>query len=286
MVRFLSLALFFIVISGSLGSNEYLYKRGFLYSQNQPYYVPSTYDKIGDNLWVDKSQRVTFSDDKHCLIIGFCVDIQKPELTMESIANELAKALEDSEEQFREIEQFLCGRYVIFYKTKDNIDLLATDATGLRPVFHDKQASLITSHAKLLAINIQKKDISRDQRILYFDEQDPCRRTQFEGVYQLNPNTSLELGSGKMHRIFPYQNVGSISKHEIVQHLVSMVGGAIKGLIQNQAKPLLLSLTAGYDSRATLSIMLLNNIKPDLCFTYIRPNNPKHYHHQQDPNRD
>lgn len=260
-----------------LCANEYLYKRGFLYCKEAPYYIPPYYEKVDDSLWIDRSQTVIFSEDRCCCLIGFCVDIRSHTSPLTTIINELANALKDSEESFYEYGEYLCGRYVIFYKLKDGSYRIITDATGFRPVFHNANATIITSHAKLAAVNVLKQDILNDKRVTYFNETDLTRETQFSGVFQLNPNSSLKLNSGRIDRFFPRKNVTSLSKEEMVNQFVSWVGMSLKGLVHNQQKPLLLSLTGGFDSRATLSIMLLNNIKPHACFTFLKLNTPGYY---------
>ena len=252
--------------------NEYLYTKGFLLATENPAYIPKQYKRVDSCLWVDESQRITLSDNAQCCIIGFCVDIRAAESNLQVIANRLAEALFVSETEFHREGDFLCGRYVIIYKTKDGARHVVTDASGFRPVFHDGKGKIVASHAKLVAVNIKSHTLM-DNRVQYYDESDPTRSTQYEGVFQLNPNKSLEFGSGQMERFFPYENRKSLSKQEMVAQLTDMISMAMKGLVQNQTKPILLSLTAGSDSRTTLSIMLCAGIKPELTFTYVKPGN-------------
>ena len=252
--------------------NEHLYTRGFLLASENPAYIPEQYKRVDNSLWVDKSQLVTFSDNDQCCIIGFCVDIRSPEANVLAIANNLDRALSVSETEFHREGDFLCGRYVIVYKTNDGVRHVVTDAAGFLPVFHDEKGRIVASHARLIAVNIKSR-ASRGNRVQYYDENDPTRSTQYKGVFQLNPNKSLEFGSGQMVRFFPYEKRKSLSKQEMVTHLTDMIRMAIKGLVQNQSKPILLSLTAGSDSRTTLSIMLCARIKPELTFTYVKPGN-------------
>jgi hypothetical protein len=253
-------------------SNELLYTKGFLLATDKPAIIPEHYRQVDSSLWVDDSQLVTLSQNGQCCIIGFCVDIRFPEANLHIIANQLERALALSESDFHREGDYLCGRYVIVYKTKEGARHVVTDASGFRPVFHDAQATVIASHSKLVAINIKSR-VSRDLRVLYYDENDPTRSTQYKGVFQLNPNKSLELSTGHMERFFPYGCRDSLSKQEMANQLTNMVGMALKGLILNQSKPILLSLTGGADSRTTLSIMLLTGIKPELTFTYVKPGN-------------
>jgi hypothetical protein len=253
--------------------NEYLYTRGFLLATKKPAFIPSHYRQADDSLWVDKSQLVTYSDDAQCCLIGFCVDIRSPESNPHTIANQLARALSLSERDFHRSGDYLCGRYVIVYRTKDGARRVVTDATGFRPVFHDAKATVVASHARLVATNLSNSPRVRPRRVAYYNEKDPSRSTQYPGVFQLNPNKSLELSTGHMERFFPYECRSSVSKQAMVDQLVDMVGSALKGLVRNQPKPILLSLTAGADSRTTLSIMVQNGIRPNRTFTYVKPGN-------------
>jgi hypothetical protein len=120
-------------IHASIGAIQHLYTRGFLFSTSRPAYIPENYRQITESLWVDSAQQLTFSKDKQCCLIGFCVDIRKPKSSVQTLVH--------PEAAFHRYGGFLCGRYVIFYTLPHGSCRLVTDATGFRHVFHDAAAS-------------------------------------------------------------------------------------------------------------------------------------------------
>lgn len=252
-----------------LSANPYLYPLGFFYSEStsRPFYVPSHYKEVNPHLWVDKNQEITFSDNQSVCLIGFCIDLKNPSFNRKTIVNELERELCVSEERFHQYGDFLCGRYVCFYKEKNGSCKVVTDATAMRPVFYDRSAKMLASHAHLLAINLFQKQTAF-KRIFYSHSDFPGDKTPFAGISLLIPNRSLEIGSGKTERFFPRGPRLSLSKEQVVSQLITYVGAALKSVQNNQKKRLLLALTKGFDSRTTLGIMLLNNMKPDACYTY------------------
>lgn len=260
-----------LVITANLFTNPLVYKRGFIFSLDSPRVIPESYQQINEHLWVEKSLMVTISADENCILLGFCVDIEEPHKSLQSIADQLSTELKNSEKSFFKYSYNLCGRYAILYSLLDQNKKIITDAVGFRPVYHNASGSLITSHARLLAVNLGIQEIPLDIRQLDKSLL-PQRTTQFEGVFHLNPNEYLVIGSGKTVRFFPQEALAPISKKEVLSQLSYYVSNAIMGLLSNQEKPVLFSLTGGADSRATLAIIRQYNLNIDQSYTYIKPN--------------
>ena len=265
-----------VVISFSLlfifpvQTNSLMYRDGFIYSHTgeKPFYIPEHYQQITEKLWVDKHQTVTISKDKSVYLMGFAVDIINPNLSLQNTVNRLSENLLKSENLFYDYETNLSGRYICLYKNTKQQWNIITDPNAMRPVFYTNNATILTGHAHLLALNLKKQDFTFERKQFRFDII-PANKTPFDNVFQLLPNHTLSIGAGTLKRFFPRKNRQQIKKQEAIDFLISSISNAIKGVVIQQ-KNLLLSLTAGYDSRTTLSIMLLNNIKPDACYTYFK----------------
>lgn len=251
-------------------TNIKYFNRGFLYAKQKPTFIPSHYNQINDNLWLCKEINHAFSLNNRICIFGLVTDVRNEKLSINIIANNLAKELDKSEEKFHIEGDFLCGRYVIIYKNKNNKEKIITDAAGMRPIYHSKTAHIITGHAKLLADNISKK-IGNIKMSVYAGGCSIGRTTPYPNVYLLIPNNSLEIDTGIINRFFPRKPFEKMNVETATNFVEKCVINAIKGITMYN-KPLLISLTAGIDSRSTLSIS--TNIKhPIACFTYNVPNN-------------
>ncbi len=265
-----------LALSCSIFSNELLYKRGFLYSETDPYYLPSHYTKIREHLWVDKDLLTNISTNGSCVLLGFCVDVDSPYTKPNQIVENLSKKLLHSETAFFDYSDQLSGRFIIIYNDKSNKIKFLTDAIGFRPVYYSSENTMLAGHAKLLAINIHKEQFKNDIRQKRITSL-TCKIaiTQFSSVFQLDPCYNYELFTGKKKLIFPRGPNTPIKFSESVKEFERLISNALIGLTHNQNKPILFSLTAGKDSQTTLEILLRNNLlrKINQCYSY-RYDNP------------
>ncbi len=250
-------------MSDSYYSKPEYFNRGFLYAKEKPIFIPNHYNQINDNLWVSNEIEFAISSNQAVTIFGLVVDVRNDKLTITEIANNLARELNVSEEKFHIEGDFLCGRYAIIYKNNNKIKIV-TDATGMRTVYHSKNGDIIASHAKLLADNINKKIVEKKVSI-YRGAGTVGRNTPYPNVYLLISNTSLEIGTGDINRFYPRKSFTPMSIDNATNLVEKYVTAAISGV--GLRKPLLISITAGIDSRSTLSISTKTK-HPITYFTY------------------
>lgn len=246
-------------------TSELVYKRGFLYSCLDSKIIPPHYHQINSNLWVDQDVEVAISSDQSVIIFGLVVDIRDERSSLKTIANNLAQALSISEIFFHKEGDFLCGRYSIIYNC-DGVTKIVTDATGMRAIYHSKNANVVAGHAKLVADNLANREVESKRNEFGYSGS-LGRLTPYEGVFILIPNTALNLYSGNIKRFYPYGPLTTLSIKDGAQQMSSFVTTALKGL-ELKNDNLILSITAGVDSRCTLAYIRRLYQQVPQCFTY------------------
>lgn len=148
----------------------------------------------------------------------------------------------------------LSGRYVVIAQTS-NETTLQTDATGMRSAFYAKTGGVVSSHAALTARLSDQSDPSSFGGPRWFREAQapyhPGRATEYSGVYMLTPNTELTLESGKVSRVGPHPRGPLRSAEDIAAEVLPLMQRQLSALVEQA--PILVSLTAGLDSRITLA---------------------------------
>ena len=180
------------------------------------------------------------------------------------ICKELLQLLRDNEQKMIEKINKLIGRFVIIYYKNDMIYLI-NDASGMRSVFYGviNDNFYCSSHAYLIAA--QNKIILKNDTI-NFSLGYPGLRTPYKNVYLHNPSYKFNLTTYKKNRIFPSLLEKDFEIKDIAKIITNRAKNVVKK-ISNQNSGLI-SLTAGYDSRTTLSFIMEFKDKFDF-FTYL-----------------
>jgi hypothetical protein len=197
-------------------------------------------------------------------IIGPAADTSSDGRSGQEIAAALCRHLEHSEEELLSATDALAGRFVVIFRGESGSLRLVGDACGTRPIAYAASGGIAAMHAKLVADNLGGASgvpLRSRYRWGY-----PGAGTPYDGVRLLLPNTVLGFESGEVRRFFPRGLIQPISTgeaaEEITQRLVRCLGTVAA------SGPLVLSLTAGQDSRATLSAIISGGIMTE-AFTYV-----------------
>ena len=206
---------------------------------------------------------------------------ETPELSSdpERITDKLLALLLKSKEAFYDYLDLLNGRHLIVYGLAATGEVrLLQDATGMRAVYYRKDRPIAASHALLLAEK-RSGELKMDPfwesycRLFHNEENNnipfPGHRTPYTGVWQLIPNHELDLSTLKMIRFWPRKDRKALDTQAVFH--ASLLN------LQNQArllgkdgspynKHLCLSVTSGFDSRVSLSVMR-PYLKQVSCFT-------------------
>ncbi len=246
-----------------------LFARGFLYAEKTPFFIPNHYAQISPKLWIDQNLERACSKD--ICLFGFVIDMRYPFDSIDDITKRLQSALEISEDRLFEEEKFLSGRYCLIYQDRNRLQHMLSDATALRAIYYADNGQVVAGHAKLAAINHRNRHLPSKMSSFGSGQSAPIHTTPYQGIKALTPNTSLTLGEIKVQRFFPIKKFALRPMEELATQVSELVINGMKGLelkSKRESKSLLVSLTAGLDSRTTISLIKEAASETPLCFTY------------------
>lgn len=149
----------------------------------------------------------------------------------------------------------LTGRYVVIDSGPECI-YLQTDASGMRSAYYSKTGGTVSSHAGLTAQIVGDDSPSPFGVEKWFStakaSAHPGRATEYAAVLALTPNTELEVASATISRVGPLQRGEKRSVESVAEEMVPLVQSYFRWLVENEN--VLLSLTAGIDSRTSLAL--------------------------------
>ncbi|MEA5446306.1 hypothetical protein VCB98_10790 [Gammaproteobacteria bacterium AB-CW1] len=163
----------------------------------------------------------------------------------------------------------LCGRYALIYQAPGLGPRLVGDATGMRAIFFIPARGIAGSHAKLVNDAVFREKTRRTP----FKGGHPGHGTPYRNVMLLVPNCLLDLESGKLARFWPRAPREQKTLDEVLQPNLVRAARALSGMAQRSG--LLLSLTAGQDSRTTLAAALLAEVDLE-AFTLVNRRDSPH----------
>lgn len=239
-----------------------LYSRGFLLSGRQigpPVSGWREAQTAGRWLYHDPNVDLSFghTDTSAVYLLGRATLLGSVDHSDVPVAQRLANKLALSRDLFDEEVELLCGNYALIIRdgTRTSIQ---SDAGGLRSVFYSPRDQLVGSHARLVATFCDSADYSEfydasweiPNSVSYL----PGVRTIFREVLQLSPNTELQIDSMTLRRVFPRRPPLSLEVPEVVERVEPLLLSQLP-FLTDTGKDLMLSLTAGIDSRTSLALM-------------------------------
>lgn len=213
------------------------------------------------DIFYDSENQFTFkiNDSHSCFLILLCttiIDIKNDSHNIDLIAERILNKLTDSETSFFDYLDYLAGRYIIIYHQAGKTKVLH-DACGTRSVYYyqypSKETVLISSHLDLIHKITEVKPLDiKDEWMKSFTYYMPGNLTPLNQVYILTPNTLLQVNDYQIIRYFPRENLEESSDIDsIVDYISSKFVQQLTLL--SESKSLLFSLSAGLDSRTTVS---------------------------------
>lgn len=201
--------------------------------------------------------------DIQIILIGYALDTTNGLNTAAEFLSELSRIYLTDYYSFLDRADRLNGRYVIIVDTQDETEIY-NDATALRPIFVWDQ-SIFASHESLVrkAVTANTDTVLEDFGVNngYLDY------TNTKEVYKFNPNLKFSFRKNLYERIFPRTAFKPAEKEKIISEIIVNFEEQVKWL-NHSNKKLYFSLTGGYDSKVSLSLVksMLNKI---CFFTYI-----------------
>lgn len=215
------------------------------------------------------SVAVSSSDDDAVAVIGEAIHPDHPEMSQSNVA---ALLLRRTDSRQAEIDK-LVGRFAIIDYDRRRGLAIQSDAIGMRGVFFGRRdgRTIAASSASLAA---QSCDVGAARRRGVRAKWGyPGIQTPFAGISRLPPNSSLELDSGAVRRFFPLEPIEPSNLIQSWDYAFSQAHQAVCGALNR--RPVLLSLSAGLDTRTSLAAT--RGIWPKLTFfTYHGGRSPLH----------
>jgi hypothetical protein len=232
-----------------------------------------------DRTWVCSHAQ---AGDVEVALLGTATHVDDPSLSHERIVSSLAAALARSQERFYDLVDHLSGAHILLVRVGHRHFVLQ-DATGMETAYYDiiGREPLVSSHPGLIA-ELHGYDVSEFGRWwlahpglqaggAYF----PGLLTPYEEIRILTPNTQLDLDSARVERFYPRMALGTRDLDEIVEEVARRLRNQWQWLTANHNHEVSVSLTAGLDSRLTLTAS--RDVAPDLhYFTYTVWGNRSH----------
>lgn len=253
-----------------------LYSRGYLFSDkecNVPEHFSSirvsSYYFYHDNL-LDVFFYKRGIDNDWILVCGVLLDSEKETSNMHEIACSLLKKRKESKNLFLDYLDSLGGRFVFLISCSNEIEVYH-DACGNKVVNYliKNKNICISSHLGLIETNFKVviSGVEKERRVLNKDFRYgyPGMSTPYRDIKKLTPNTALNLQTKNITRYFPRENIKERSIKSVYNTVKRLFNNQFESLLDLKCKPLI-SLTAGWDSRFTISI--LDNLEDASYFTY------------------
>ncbi|WP_413378288.1 hypothetical protein [Alkalihalobacillus sp. 1P02AB] len=256
--------------------NELKYKRGYLLTDLHVEIPNSMWVKLNlgkFNLYYDPLNKLELSKygEDWLVLLGYTIDVKNNTSDSCFIANKLLACLYKSDNEFYEYLDYLSGRHIIIYQLRGKIKVLS-DATGLKSIVYSMNQNVIASHVNIVKdLTRAKKDskIKDEWKKEFGGYYIPGHYTPYENIYFLTPNTYLDLETKKVIRFFPRENLNLKPVKEVAELISESVRKQFSILSIDFDKKIIFSLTAGMDSRTTLSLCkeITNEID---FFTYYK----------------
>lgn len=190
-------------------------------------------------------------------VIGTCIPIDRAIGDDYNPAADLLTNLLEGEDSFFAKLAKMCGRHVVFWREPSLLRnapvKIVTDATGMRTVYYNQTLKIIASHARLTAGNEPERPMPHHWGY-------PGLQTPWPSVRLLSPNTYLIANTCEVQRFYPTRK----PEPKSVPVVAAMISEAAKTALRNYTTKygaLQLGLTAGIDSRTTLSLIVGSGVE-------------------------
>lgn len=236
------------------------FSRGFHISREQPASRPGHWRSaaIGDYSlgWDSRSNAAIASTEGSAVaVIGTAFHLGLKESNIASIAVDLLNSRRSGADSFDMRAQLLSGRYVLLDISPEGA-FLQSDATGMRSVYYATEGGLAASHSLLAARLLGDQSPSVFGVPGWFRETRaraiPGRRSEYEAISMLTPNTKVDISCGAISRIQSAMPEADVPSEEVAGRIIPLVHAQLEALTNRER--VLVSLTAGLDSRTTLAM--------------------------------
>lgn len=206
--------------------------------------------------WDQRTPCASASDGVRAVhIIGRAYHLEEGTSELKVIAEQLLDAALRDRNHYNRALYELSGRYVVIDSSPVGT-YIQTDASGMRSAYYAASGGTVSSHAGLTAEIIGDESPSPFGVDKWFSSAKasahPGRSTEYSSVLALTPNTELEVNSSAVSRVGPFPRDEERSVESVAAELVPLIQSYFHSLVKDEN--VLLSLTAGIDSRTSLAL--------------------------------
>lgn len=198
------------------------------------------------------------------VFIGDGIDINDGSLALKHICSELLLryfAERDITKNMAFLNRLdaICGRYALFI-VEDSGLLALNDVSGLRPIYYHTKYNIAASHYGLVntyaresAHPVNRGEIHSEylKKRISYPHCLPADITPYKNILMLVPNYYLRMPSHRVVRFFPRADIEMADIYGTADYLAESLKTVMKRVNADYSP--LMSLTAGFDSRITLS---------------------------------
>src|SRR5699024_4738890 len=220
--------------------NNYTFKGSYLIIlKNYTVENLSDYQKksIGEyNIYYSKEVYVNEITHKNstAILIGYCFDIRKHDLSEEEVLKHIIQAEDKSEEL-----EYVNGRYNLIIRNDNGFELYS-DASQLQPLVYHKESKTLASHDLLLYEALRTNGVQNMEKVS--ERQTELDFTRFENIYKYNPSLKLDLKAFIFERIYPREELVTKTVDEVIEEIKPYFNESISWL-KNQPNEKFLTIT-------------------------------------------
>lgn len=238
-----------------------LYPRGFFFARNEidlPVDVShfSQQSTVHGSFWFSpETEYAVLEFGRFAFVLlghAHYVNLDKSVSELADVLELVARAWKGKETRgVEELLYDLAGRYVLFV-LGENTAFAYQDAHGMRSVYFNDDASVLTSHERMIA-DITKAPVG-NSRLAELPLALRWSKTRYTGIRAMLPNHRLDMMSASQQRFFPtsanpYVELPVADRVSMVQDLWSE-----QLRVLASKRTLALSMTGGLDSRISLAM--------------------------------
>ncbi|ENL6208978.1 hypothetical protein AB5O29_001932 [Staphylococcus pseudintermedius] len=208
--------------------------------------------------------------DYHIFILGELVDVRDSKKPVNAIVSDLLQYPIDSDSFLNEMS-FFNGSYGLFIAHEENL-YFYNDATSFLSLYYHNEKPVYASHSKLLHQLIQQI-FGVEERLIKDKMRGFLDFSKFENIYKFNSNMRFELNHHELKRVYPIDDYQTQEIAHVVEQVIPLMTEMV-AFVYRLDRPVVMSLTGGYDSRVSLAL-LKNKLSHTLFFTYLRTDEQK-----------
>lgn len=193
-------------------------------------------------------------------LLGFILDPYHPQLTNQAILEEIMLNSKNFDQVVSITEKY-SGRWVLIWKDSLGVKIM-NDACGARQVFFytGEKGVWCGSQPAILAYELELEKEEQPE-LVQFINSEAYKKTNydwygditiFKNLWHLLPNHYLDLNSLETKRFWPRKELTPLDTLNAVKEASRILEGTLKGTV-HRFRNVMLSVTAGYDSRVMLA---------------------------------